>query len=152
MIICTQCEMMVLPVIIVLFALLSDASAQDGTLPHKLTSTFKGALAYNSSPVENPENLTQENKTKLQTDVCRQLVHLVPWYRAQSNTSNCTVDHIDKNWVFVNYTILTTEEFLRIHDPSCSTYYILLASLVRPTKDYKTIYYLRHITLENGEL
>ncbi|KAF5399909.1 hypothetical protein PHET_06514 [Paragonimus heterotremus] len=151
MIIYAYCEMAVLPVTIVLLALLRDVSAQNGTLPRKLTSTFKGALAYNSSLVEHPENLTQENRTKLQTDVCKQLIHLVPWYREQCNTSNCTVDHIDRNWVFVNYTILTTEKFLRIHDPSCSTYYILLANLVRPTRDYKTIYYLRHITLENGD-
>ncbi|KAF7233847.1 hypothetical protein EG68_12617 [Paragonimus skrjabini miyazakii] len=73
MIICTQCEMMVLPVIIVLLALLSDASAQIGTLPRNLTSTFKGLLAYDLRLVDFPANLTEENRTKAQTDVCNQV-------------------------------------------------------------------------------
>ncbi|KAF6774419.1 hypothetical protein AHF37_06753 [Paragonimus kellicotti] len=128
--------MIVFPVIIVLLALFSNASAQNGTPPRKLTSTFKGILYYDLRLVEHPENLTKENKTKAQTDVCKQLTYMVPWYRPQRNISNCTIVRTDRNWISVNYTISVTEEFLQTNDPQCSTYYILLANL--------------HITLENG--
>ncbi|KAA3679582.1 uncharacterized protein DEA37_0002954 [Paragonimus westermani] len=98
------CEMIIVPLNIVLVALLNDALAQTGTpagslikrvrfitqncmfqfVFHGLTtfllrqhahtvSTFKGLLAYNFSLVDNPENLTQENRTRLRTDVCEQV-------------------------------------------------------------------------------
>ncbi|KAF8569859.1 hypothetical protein P879_03575 [Paragonimus westermani] len=142
--------MMVLPVTVILVALLNNVLAQNGTPDGSLTSTFKGLLAYNLSRVEHPENLTQENWTTVRTDVCKQITHMVPWYRAQENITNCTVVGTDRNGISVNYTILLTEEFLRTHDPLCSTYYILLANLVRRTVPRFEKYYLRDITLENA--
>ncbi|KAF7232103.1 hypothetical protein EG68_12091 [Paragonimus skrjabini miyazakii] len=150
MIICTQCEMMVLPVVIVLLALLSDASAQIGTLPRNLTSTFKGLLDYDWGLGESPVKLTEENRAKVQNDVCEQLTYLVPWYRPQRNISICTIVGTDRDRITVNYTIPVTEEFLRTHDPLCSTYYILLANLVRQSESFQRKFYLRDITLENG--
>ncbi|KAA3670282.1 uncharacterized protein DEA37_0007037 [Paragonimus westermani] len=65
--------MIIVPLNIVLVALLNDALAQTGTPAGSLISTFKGLLAYNFSLVDNPENLTQENRTRLRTDVCEQV-------------------------------------------------------------------------------
>ncbi|KAF5398437.1 hypothetical protein PHET_08527 [Paragonimus heterotremus] len=142
--------MVVVPVTIILFALLSDASAQNGTLPRNLTSTFRGLLAYNLRLVEFPANLTEENRTNAQTDVCKQLTYLVPWYYSQRNISNCSIVGTDRNLIVVKYTIPLTEGFLQTHDSLCSTYYILLANLVRRTRAFEKRFYMQDITLENG--
>ncbi|KAF5399908.1 hypothetical protein PHET_06513 [Paragonimus heterotremus] len=126
------------------------SAAQNGTLPRNLTSTFKGLLAYDLRLVEFPAYLTEENRTKAQTEVCEQLTYLVPWYHPQRNISNCSIVGTDRNWISVNYTIPVTEEFLRTYDPQCSTYYILLANLVRQSEAFERKFYLRDITLENA--
>ncbi|KAF6772579.1 hypothetical protein AHF37_08801 [Paragonimus kellicotti] len=89
-----------------------------------------------------------ENKTmQVQTDVCSQITSLVPWYQALKNGSTCTVT-IGEQRVHANYTILTTDDFLRKYDPSCVTYDILLANQVRLSPAFANQYYLSEIQLE----
>ncbi|KAF5395376.1 hypothetical protein PHET_12076 [Paragonimus heterotremus] len=94
--------------------------------------------------------LVRENKTmQVQTDVCRQLTTLVPWYAAQKNSSTCTVK-IDRQLTHVNYTVLATDDFLQKYDPSCTTYDILLAAQVSRSPAFLERYYLHFIKLETG--
>ncbi|KAF6772777.1 hypothetical protein AHF37_08608 [Paragonimus kellicotti] len=112
----TQRKMRAVPVVISLLVLLDGALAQAESAPKTLSSKYL---------VGGRENDTMQ----VQTGVCSQITSLVPWYQAQNDSSTCTVT-IGEQRVHANYTILTTDDFLRKYDPSCVTYDILLANQV----------------------
>ncbi|KAF7260006.1 hypothetical protein EG68_02590 [Paragonimus skrjabini miyazakii] len=135
-------------VVISLLVLFDGVRAQADSAPKTLSSVISGILYYNLSRVGEPEKLVQENKTmQVQTDVCSQITNLVPWYQTQKNDSTCTIN-IGMQRTHVNYTILTTDDFVRKYDPSCVTYDILLANQVGSSPAFRGQFYLIDILLE----
>ncbi|KAF7260004.1 hypothetical protein EG68_02588 [Paragonimus skrjabini miyazakii] len=135
-------------IFISLLVLFDDALAQTGPAPERLSSTFKGILYNGTTRILDPHNLTANQSKQVQARLCRQMTYLVPWYAAHRNTSNCTIHITNRSWVYLTYTIPVTEDLIQKYDPSCSTYYILLANLVRRV-DTLAGYHLDLITLEN---
>ncbi|KAF7232977.1 hypothetical protein EG68_11821 [Paragonimus skrjabini miyazakii] len=117
----------------------------------RVTSIFKGKLYHKGTLVEAPQNLTQaELYGQVQRDVCKQIINMVPWYRFQSGPALCTAKIENNGHIYVNYTISATDEFLQSHDPSCSSYDILLDRLVQRNEVSGDGYYLKEMKLKTG--
>ncbi|KAF5397169.1 hypothetical protein PHET_09754 [Paragonimus heterotremus] len=141
--------MIAIPFMVVILMLVNDASGESGISSKTITSIFKGKLYHNLKPVEAPQNLSQtELDGLIQRDVCEQITSTVPWYRSQRDTSRCMVDVENDGHISVTYTISATDEFLKSHDPSCSSYDILLDRLVQRNKPSGNGYYLKEMKLE----
>ncbi|KAF7255969.1 hypothetical protein EG68_07607 [Paragonimus skrjabini miyazakii] len=144
-------KMVAIPFMVVILLLVSDASGEYDIIFKKVTNIFKGKLYHKDTPVEDTQSLLQPELYKqVQKDVCQQIIKTVPWYGSIGGISYCMVDIQNNGHISVTYTISATDEFLKSHDPSCSSYDILLDRLVQRNKASGDGYYLKEMKLETG--
>ncbi|KAF8568832.1 hypothetical protein P879_07566, partial [Paragonimus westermani] len=123
-------------VILGLLVLFNSALVPIEATPSTITSSFNGLLYHGETKVKTYKYLRKAVREQIRKDLCEHLTKAVPWYTTQNSTANCTITI--RRGVTVNYTILATDDFLTKHDPLCTTYNALLATLamnIRPTNN-----------------